>query len=46
MNEVSAETRELVRSELAWIAGLLHSRERLNVPKIRRYLHEMVDRTV
>lgn len=46
MNEVSSETDELVRSKLLRIAECVRIRERLNVPKIRRYLHEMVDRSV
>lgn len=41
MGEVSEQDREVVRSELAWLAEYLRSRG-LTIPKIKRFLREML----
>lgn len=44
--EVSREDREFVRGELAWLANKIREKYGLSIPKIRRFIREMLDVSV
>lgn len=46
MNEFSREDRELVRSELEWLAEFLHEKVGLPIKRVKRLIREMLDVTL